>query len=46
MTSKEQRRKKALKLNKHNQLNHAPKMVKSIYSLFCEKLYTTQSQAN
>ena len=38
--------KKALKLNKHNQFDHTPKMVKSIYLLFCEKLHTTQSQAD
>ena len=40
------REKKVLKLNKHNQFNHTPKMVKSIYLLFCEKLHTTQSQAD
>ena len=28
---KKQRRKKSLKLNKHDQFNHTPKMVKSIY---------------
>ena len=33
-------------LNKHNQFNHTPKMVKSIYLLFCEKLHTTQSQVD
>ena len=38
--------KKALKLNKHNQFNHTPKMVKSIYLLFCEKLHTSQSQVD
>ena len=43
---KRAKEKKALKLNKHNQFNHTPKMVKSIYLLFCEKLHTTQSQAN
>ena len=37
---------KALKLNKHNQFNHTPKMVKSIYLLFCEKLHTIQSQVD
>ena len=40
---KRAKEKKALKLNKHNQFNHTPKMVKSIYLLFCEKLHTTQS---
>ena len=30
MTSKEQRRKQALKLNKHNQFNHTPETIKSI----------------
>ena len=43
---KRAKEKKALKLNKHNQFNHTPKMVKSIYLLFCEKLHTTQSQAD
>ena len=43
---KRAKEKKALKLNKHNQFNHTPKMVKSIYLLFYEKLHTTQSQAN
>ena len=43
---KRAKEKKALKLNKHNQFNHTPKMVKSIYLLFCEKLHTTQSQVN
>ena len=38
--------KKALKLNKHNQFNHTPRMVKANYLLFCEKLHTTQSQAD
>ena len=42
---KRAKKKKAPKLNKHNQFNHTPKMVKSIYLLFCEKLHTTQSQA-
>ena len=43
---KRAKEKKALKLNKYNQFNHTPKMVKSIYLLFCEKLHTTQSQAD
>ena len=43
---KRAKEKKALKLNKHNQFNHTPKMVKSIYLLFCEKLHTTQSKAD
>ena len=30
MTLKERKRKKALKLNKHNQFNHTPETVKSI----------------
>ena len=43
---KRAKKKKALKLNKHNQFNHTLKVVKSIYLLFCEKLHTTQSQAD
>ena len=43
---KRAKEKKALKLKKHNQFNHTPKTVKSIYLLFCEKLHTTQSKVD
>ena len=43
---KRAKKKKTLKLNKHNQFNHTLKTVKSIYLLFCEKLHSTQSQAD
>ena len=45
-TIKRAKEKEALKLNKHNQFNHTPKTVKSIYLLFREKLHTIQSQAD